>query len=118
VYYALRVKNTSGHPCRTGGFGGVSLVTSPTGQPIGAPADRTQRGKARPILLDSGQRAYATLRVVDAGNYSASKCHPVHAKGLRVYPPNETHSGFVKHSATACTSTRVHLLSLTPYQAG
>jgi predicted small lipoprotein YifL len=116
TYYPLRLTNTSGHPCRTGGFGGVSLVSSATGKPIGAPADRTKRGQAKPIVLDSGQRAEATLRVVNAENYPTGKCQPVQAKGFRVYPPNETHSAFVKHPTTGCRSGKVHLLSLTPYK--
>jgi len=116
TYYPLRLTNTSGHPCRTGGFGGVSLVSSATGKPIGAPADRTKRGQAKPIALDSGQRAEATLRVVNAENYPTGKCQPVQAKGFRVYPPNETHSAFVKHPTTGCRSGKVHLLSLTPYK--
>lgn len=118
TYYPLRITNTSGHPCRTGGFGGVSLVASATGKPIGAPADRTQRGKAKPIVLDSGQRAHATLQMANAQNFPTGKCHPVQAKGFRVYPPNETHSAFVKRPTTACQNAKVHLLSLTPYQAG
>lgn len=118
TYYPLRLKNTSGHPCRTGGFGGVSLVASATGKPIGAPADRTKRSQAKPLVLESGQRAHATLQVVNAENFPTSKCHPVQAKGFRVYPPNETHSAFVKHPTTACQNAKVHLLSLAPYHAG
>ena len=118
TYYPLRLKNTSGHPCRTGGFGGVSLVASATGQPIGAPADRTKRGQAKPLVLESGQRAHATLQVVNAANFPTGTCHPMQAKGFRVYPPNETQSAFVKHPTTACHNAKVHLLILTPYQAG
>jgi predicted small lipoprotein YifL len=117
TYYPVRLKNTSGHPCRTGGFGGVSLVASATGKPIGAPADRTKRGQAKPLVLGSGQRAESTLRVVNAENFPAGKCHPMQAKGFRVYPPNETHSAFVEQPSTACRSDQVHLLSLTPYKA-
>jgi hypothetical protein len=94
------------------------MVASATGNPIGAPADRTKRGQAKPLVLKSGRRAHATLRVVNAGNFPTGKCHPVQAKGFRVYPPNETHSAFVAHATTACHNAKVHLLSLTPYQAG
>jgi Protein of unknown function (DUF4232) len=112
------IKNVSTQACRTGGFGGVSLVTGPQGKPIGAPADRTEKGSARPIVLKPGQVATATLQVTNAGNYSAAKCMPKHAAGLRVYPPNETHSAFVAHGSPACASATVHLLTLRPYRAG
>jgi predicted small lipoprotein YifL len=118
VYYPLRLTNTSGHACRTGGFGGVSLVSTAAGQPIGAPADRTQSGNAKPLVLRPGAHAEAALRVVNAESYPPGKCHPAQATGLRIYPPNETHSTFVKHRTTACSSATVHLLSLTPYKAG
>ena len=35
-YYRLRMTNTSASPCRTGGYGGVSLVARPDGPPLGA----------------------------------------------------------------------------------
>jgi hypothetical protein len=91
-------------------------VHTPTGAPIGAPADRIQRGAARPITLQPGDRAEATLRETSAENYPKSRCRPVQAKGLRVYPPNETRSAYVRHATTACRSGAVHLLSLAPYR--
>jgi Protein of unknown function (DUF4232) len=115
TFYALRLRNTTRRPCRTGGFGGVSFVHSATGAPIGAPADRVRRGAAKPLTLRPGARAEATLQQVNAENYPARRCHPVAAQGLRVYPPNETRSLYIAHRATACRSAAVHLLSLAPY---
>jgi hypothetical protein len=117
TYYSLRLANVSDHPCRTGGFGGVSLVETPQGAPIGAPADRVKKSQARPVLLKPGGRAEATLQETNAENYSKDKCRPTRAKGLRVYPPNETRSAYVRHATTACRSAGVHLLSLSPYRA-
>jgi hypothetical protein len=118
TYSPLRLTNTSGRPCRTGGFGGVSLVKQPQGNPIGSPAQRTSRAQARQIVLHPGDRAHATLRVVHAENYPPAKCRPVPAAGFRVYPPNETRSAFVRQATTACRSTTVDLLSLSPYRKG
>ena len=118
TFFALHLKNISGKPCRTGGFGGVSLVAAPQGSPIGAPADRSQPGTVKQIVLGPGARATATLQMVTAENFSKSKCMPKPATGFRVYPPNETHSAFVANAATACASSSVHLLTLRPYQAG
>ena len=116
TYYDLTLTNTSGHVCRTGGFGGVSLVGDGNGTQIGAPADRTEPGKVRAITLQPDGRAAATLRVTNADNYSASKCDPAPAEGFRVYPPNETHAVYVAQGSTGCRNDTVHLLTLTPYQ--
>jgi hypothetical protein len=115
TFYAVRLTNSSGSPCRTGGFGGVSLVGA-GGRQIGAPADRTAKETATRITLRPGQAAEATLQVVTAENFPAGRCRPARAKGFRVYPPDETHSVFLAQSTTACRNARVHLLSLKPYQ--
>lgn len=118
TFVPVRLTNTSQQPCRTGGFGGASLVISPRSEPVGAPADRTDQASAKPLVLQPGGRAVATLQVTQAGNYAASTCQPVPTKGLRIYPPNETQAAYVAFDATACQSGRVHLLHLKPYQAG
>jgi hypothetical protein len=118
TYYPVTLTNKADQPCRTGGFGGVSLVDSPRAEPIGAPADRTQKGDVVAITLEPGQAAQATLQVADAGNYDTSRCQPTKAVALRVYPPNETHSAYVELPAptSACANAKVHLLTLRPYQ--
>ena len=117
TYFDLTLTNTSKHPCRTGGFGGVSLVGDGNGTQIGAPADRTQTVKVRAITLQPGGKATATLRETNAENYPATKCRPAPAEGFRVYPPNETHAAYVAHGSTGCRNEKVHLLSLAPYQS-
>jgi hypothetical protein len=116
TFYSVRLRNVSMHPCRTGGFGGVSLVRAPHGAPVGAPADRVKKSSAKPLTLRPGARAEATLQVTSAENYPAGKCQPTQAKGFRVYPPNETRSAFVAQPTPACRSAKVHLLSLAPYR--
>lgn len=115
TFYLLRIRNASGTPCRTGGFGGVSYVTRPTGDPVGAPATRVQRGRARTFTLQPGGAAEATLRETNAENVPSGSCRPTPVTGLRIYPPDETRSAFVRQRATACASARVHLLELAPY---
>ena len=118
TYYPVTLTNKSNQPCRTGGYGGISLVDSPRAEPIGAPADRTQKGDVVPITLTPGHAAQATLQVGDAGNYDTSRCQPTRAIALRVYPPNETHAAYVRLPAptSACANPKVHLLTLRPYQ--
>jgi hypothetical protein len=114
-YYRLRMTNTSASPCRTGGYGGVSLVARPDGPPLGAPAVRTMPGLKRVFTLAPGASASAVLAITVAENYPRSRCHPAPATGLRVYPPDETHSVVLPIRTTGCSATSVHLLRLQPY---
>lgn len=117
-FYLLRLTNVSGLPCRTGGFVGLSLVSAPRGNPIGAPADRTQRGQVARIVLKPRGRATATVQETSAVNYPKARCRPTKATGFRVYPPNETRSAFVRNPTTACSAATVHLLTVRPLKAG
>ena len=94
TFYSVRLTNSSDSPCRTGGFGGVSLVGA-AGKQIGAPADRTAKDTVTRITLRPGRAAEATLQVATAENFPAGRCRPARAKGFRVYPPDETHSVFL-----------------------
>jgi hypothetical protein len=116
TFYLVRLTNKTRATCRTGGFGGVSLVGGGDGRQIGAPADRVEKTKLRAVTLKAGASAEAKLQVSSAENYPANKCRPVQAEGFRVYPPNETRSAFVHSPATACRNDAVHLLRLSPYQ--
>jgi hypothetical protein len=116
TFYLVRLTNKTGTTCRTGGFGGVALVGGGDGRQIGAPADRVQRTRLRPVILKAGASAEARLQVISADNYPVRKCRPAQAEGFRVYPPNETRSAFVRRAKTACRDDSVHLLKLSPYQ--
>jgi len=118
AYYELEMANVGRRPCRTGGFGGVSLVARSGRAPIGARAQRSQPDQAKAFLLQPGDRAHATLRETDARNYDATECRPRRAAGLQVSPPDARQSQFVAHDTTACAATQVHLLELTPFVAG
>lgn len=117
TYYQLVLTNTGDQPCTTGGFGGVSYVGGGDGSQIGAAAVREQKDRARTIVLQPGGKATATLQEAEAGNYDKATCRPAPADGLRIYPPNNTASLFVKqHGAVGCENHKVQLLFLRPYQ--
>ena len=116
IYFKLRLTNTGDAPCALGGYGGVSFVGG-HGQQIGAAAQRDHSTGVRLVVLQPGQTADAQLKVAEAGNYDAADCRPQTAKGLRVYPPNETASLFVPHRFDACASPAVQLLTIKPYRA-
>ena len=116
VYGYLVLKNTSGHTCATGGYGGVSYVGHGDGTQIGAPAVRVHQDAVKRIVLKPGQRVRSLLDEVHAQNYPRKKCHPAHVDGLRVYVPDATVSQYVVHPTVGCRNDEIHLIHQRPYQ--
>jgi len=67
-YGWIVLRNTSGHACHTGGYGGVSYVGDGNGTQIGAPAVRLP-GKVATYVLEPGQRLRSSLDEVTALNF-------------------------------------------------
>ena len=111
----IRIKNVSGHACRTGGYGGVSYVGHGDGTQIGAAADR-EDGTVRSYVVQPGRRLVSPISETRAGNFPRHRCRPAHVDGFRVYVPNATESQFVVHPTRGCRNVAVHLLSHQPYQ--
>lgn len=105
IYYPIDFTNTGGSSCTLFGYPGVSFVTGKGGSEIGAPATRNHGASAAHLTLAPGGAAHAWLRVVEAGNYSPSACHPVTAHWLRVYPPGETVAGYAPFTTQTCSAT-------------
>lgn len=104
VYYPINFTNTGAAACTLFGYPGVSFVTGRSGSEIGAPATRNHGVPSVTVTLQPGGHAHASLQVVDAGNYSASYCHPVTAHLLRVYPPNQTAAGYAPFTVRVCSA--------------
>ncbi|MGZ8176672.1 DUF4232 domain-containing protein [Williamsia sp. SKLECPSW1] len=110
-HYVLTLTNTGSRTCTTGGYPGVSFVGDGNGTQLGAPARRDGSDGGTVTLPPSGS-ARAALTVAQAGNFPA--CSPQTADGLRIYPPDDRDSLFVRTSGiTACRSSAV-LLSVGP----
>jgi hypothetical protein len=103
VYYHLHFTNLSGHACTLRGYPGVSAVAF-AGQRLGSAAARMTT-HVRTLKLARGDTADVLLRVVEAGNYPAARCHPTTAAGLRVYPPGDIVSKVVPFPLRACGHT-------------
>jgi Protein of unknown function (DUF4232) len=100
-YYKLQFTNLSGKTCTLVGFAGVSAVGL-SGRQLGSAAQR--EGASGPsVTLASGASAYATLRIVVAGNFPRSNCSQTTAAGLRVYPPGQTTAKVVPFPFEACS---------------
>lgn len=114
-YGWIVLRNTSGHACHTGGYGGVSYVGDGNGTQIGAPAVRVP-GTVRTYVLKPGQRLRSPIDEVAAGNYPRKRCRPEHVDGFRVYVPNATLSQYVVHPTTGCRNHHVKLIHQKPYR--
>ena len=104
------------HPCRLGGYGGLSFI-GPAGHLIGAPATRdSSAGKPAVVTLAPHAAAVAAVRQAHADSYPAAQCRPRQATALRVYPPNQTASIVILHATEACAADSVQQLSIQPYR--
>ncbi|MGN6404511.1 DUF4232 domain-containing protein [Sinomonas sp.] len=115
VYAKIVLTNTGSTPCLLSGFAGLSLTNGPTGDPIGAPADRDTSAAVVDIVLNPGQAGAADFGYTQPGLYAGS-CTQVQAAGLRVYPPEDYGSLFIADPQTACSEAGVHLLTLKAFQ--
>jgi hypothetical protein len=113
-YGWIVLRNTSGHACRTGGYGGVSYVGDGNGTQIGAPAVRIDAAAVASYVVKPGRRLRSPLDEVNALNFSKSRCRPAHVDGFRVYVPNATRSQFVVHPHVGCRNPNVKLMFLKP----
>ena len=118
TYYPVDFTNTARRTCDMSGYPGVSFVTAAnaTGKQIGAAARRNPQFGAVVVRLAPGGHAHAWLQVAEAGNYP--QCHHQTADGLRVFPPDETHAGYVPQNFAACADTTAPLLTVMPVRAG
>ena len=114
-YGWIVLRNTSGHTCSTGGFGGISYVGDGNGTQIGAAAVRVG-GPAKTYVLRPGQRLRSQVDEVTALNYPRKTCRPRHVDGFRIYVPNSTLSQYVAHPTTGCRSHHVKLIHHKPYR--
>ena len=120
MYPVLVLTNKSNAACTVKGYPGVSFVGSGNGTQFGAAASRDAGGIAVTTLtLAHGESAHSQLNITVAGNYDPATCKPKAADGLRIYPPDETHSLFIASTAyTACQNASIVLIQVRPLQAG
>lgn len=102
VFYRFQFTDLSGRTCTLKGYPKV-LAVNLKGQRIGDPASHDTTVKSHLVKLAPEKGAPALIRVVDAGNFSPSACHPVTAAGFRVFPPGNTASRVVPFPFRACS---------------
>jgi hypothetical protein len=111
VFYKIKFTNLSGHACTLKGFPRVAAVNL-AGKRVGAAARHEAGQTPKKVKLANGATATAQLRVVDAGNFSPSSCHPVTAAGLRVRPPGQRKSKLVPLPFETCARATQPTLSV------
>ena len=118
LYLPLVFTNQSGRPCTLRGYPGVSSVRGANGSQIGVPADRSGQQTVRRVRLAArGGKATATYAHVRVGVFDPADCRPVTARGLRVFPPNQTHPFYIRWQHGAC-STRLGNSHVSPVVPG
>lgn len=110
--------NTSSEPCTLNGFPGVSAVTNDDGTQLGAAAERETGQATAPVTLEPGHTASASLKMTNVGVLDPASCQPQMADGLRVYPPGETASAFIRVEGLEGCAGDAHYLSIQPVTAG
>lgn len=109
--------NTSNDPCALTGFPGVSAVTNDDGTQLGAAAERETGLPTATITLEPGQSARAGLKMTVVDVIDPATCQPQPADGLRVYPPGETASAFIRIEGLQGCAGEAHYLSVQPVTA-
>ncbi len=117
IYYALVFTNRGTTSCSLRGYPGVSSVSGPAGRQIGAAADRSPAHVVT-VVLRPGAAASAAYGQAEALNYPRARCHPVSARGLRVYAPNQTRARYLAIKHLACSSTAVGDSVISPLVRG
>jgi len=120
IYYDLVFTNVASATCFLQGYPGVSLVSagSTSGSQIGADAKRDSVAPSKKVVLATGQTAHAVLGVAEAGDFPASKCNPVTAHWLKVFPPDQTVAAYAPFTTQTCASTSVATMRITTISSG
>ncbi len=120
IYTNIDFTNESSSACFVEGYPGVSLVSagSDAGSQIGADAKRDPVTPVRAVTLAPGQTAHAVLGVAEAGNFPASKCNPVTAHWLKVFPPDQFTAAYLRFTTQTCASTSEPTMRITAISAG
>jgi hypothetical protein len=116
---SIILTNTGTAPCTVQGWPGVSFVGKGNGTQIGAAAKLNRSVPHPTVTLRQGASAQAYVYIEVAEAADVSVCHPTPADGLRVYPPGNRRSLFIKDLGSsnghACASSSVDLLSVNAF---
>jgi len=102
IFYKLAFTNLGSSTCSLKGYPQITAANLGGGK-VGSDATQESGTPVKSVTLKSGDSAYATLRIAEAGNYSPSTCKPVMAAGLRVKAPGNGGPKLVPFPFEACS---------------
>ena len=117
VYTVIDFTNISNASCTLYGYPGVSLAGGKPVTQIGQAAVENPATPRQLVTLPPGVTGNALLQIVDAQNYPPSRCGPVAADYLQIYPPNQTTPVYLRYKTQGCTKP-VHLLTVDVVKPG
>jgi Protein of unknown function (DUF4232) len=112
IYYPVQFTNKGTRACTLRGYPGVSAVTS-SGAQIGNPASRSGNSVTT-VTIAPNKSASSMVGFAHTANFPTAKCKPVTARGLKIFPPNQTKSVTIKRKFSACSGKSVHALIVLP----
>ena len=118
TYVPVVFKNLNNVPCTLYGFPGVALASGTPVTDVGQPSTENPGSSRELVTLAPHGFASALLRVTDALNYPAGRCHPVKTNWLAVIPPNQQVPLYIPFASNACTSAKVKLLMVNAVRPG
>jgi hypothetical protein len=118
VFQEIVFTNLGSTPCTLFGYPGVALAAGTPVTQVGAAADRSAASAPQLVTLAPGGQASALLRITQAENFSADKCHPTPTTFLQIYPPEQTTPLYMPYKATGCALDTTHLLIIEVVQPG
>jgi hypothetical protein len=117
IYVNIVFKNLDNVPCTLYGFPGVAQAAGTPVTDIGKPSVESSSSSRELVTLQPGGHAYATLQIVDAGNFPAAACKIKQTTWLEVIPPNQQVPLNVPFKSQACQGTE-QLLMVTAVRPG
>jgi hypothetical protein len=118
IYQVITFTNLDNVACTMYGYPGVSLANGTPVTQVGAAADRDTSSSPTTVTLAPQGVASATLRIVDAGNFSPSQCDPVATTWLQIFPPNQYAPLYLSYKSDGCSDSATHLLTISVVVAG
>ena len=117
IYVNIVFKNLNNVPCTLYGFPGVALAAGTPVTDIGKPSVESKSSSRELVTLPPGGYAYATLQIVDAGNFPVAECKIRNSTWLEVIPPNQQVPLNIPLKSEACQGT-AQLLTVTAVRPG
>jgi hypothetical protein len=118
IYSEIVFKNLDNVSCTMYGYPGVATSKGLPIKLVGATAAEDSSSSRQLVTLPPHGYAHAQLRVTEAANYPAGKCHQVTVHWLQVIPPNQVAGLYVPYKTQTCLDTSTRTMSVGAVRPG